>query len=203
MPDIETFLLILNVTATAVMAASASIQAVRQEFDPVGAVFLSIVTAVGGGTLRDLMIGATPVFWLKDPTYIATAVPVGFVMFFLADRMEGGQGQRRKLLAYLDAIGLALFTLVGLRVALGYGISPPFAVALGCVTGIGGGMFRDVLSGLTPIVLRKDVYASLSLAGGGLYILLLPHLGDRASVAAAFIAIAVARVVVVWRTPVS
>lgn len=202
MPDISLFILSLNVLATGVMAASASIQAVRQDFDPVGAIFLSVVTAVGGGTLRDLMIGASPVFWLTDPTYISTAVPVGLATYYLANRMEGGAGQRRKLLAYLDAIGLALFTLVGLRVALGHGIAPPFAVILGCITGIGGGIFRDVLSGLTPIVLRKDIYATLSLAGGALYILLLPHVRAEISLTVAFLSIAIARVIVVWRSPV-
>jgi len=201
MTDIQILMLVLNVLATAVLAASASIQAVRQDFDPIGAIFLSVVAAVGGGTLRDVLIGATPVFWLKDATYLATAVPVGLATFFLARRVPGGGGKRRKLLAYLDAIGLALFTLVGLRIALGHGLEPAYAVVLGCLTGIGGGMFRDVLSGVTPIVLRKDIYATLALAGGGLYLLLIRYLDGQTSIIAAFAAIALARIAVVWRTP--
>ncbi|WP_417513579.1 trimeric intracellular cation channel family protein [Minwuia sp.] len=200
--SLQTLILVLTVLATAVMAASAAIQAVRSEFDPVGAIFLSVVTAVGGGTLRDLLIGATPVFWLQDVTYLTTAVPVGLITFFLARRMAIGTGRRQKLLAYLDAVGLALFTLVGIKVALANGIPAHFAVVLGCITGIGGGMFRDVLCGFTPIVLRKDLYATLSLAGGALYILLSEYLTDQISVTVAFLVIAISRIIVVARTPV-
>lgn len=201
MIDVETLLLFLNILATAVMAASAAAQAVRCEFDPVGAIFLSVITAVGGGTLRDLLIGIAPVFWLKDPVYFLTAVPVGLVTFFLVSKMKVGTGRRRKLLAYLDAIGLALFTLVGVKVALAAGMSPVFAVILGCLTGIGGGIFRDVLCGITPIVLRRDIYATLSLLGGALYIVAQPYWGEQLSVIIAFAAIAVSRIIVVARTP--
>lgn len=182
------------------MAASAATQAVRCEFDPVGAIFLSVITAVGGGTLRDLLIGATPVFWLKDPTYFFTAVPVGLVTFFLVSKMEVGTGRRMKLLAYLDAIGLAMFTLVGVKVALATGISPIFAVVLGTITGIGGGMFRDVLCGETPIVLKRDIYATLSLLGGGLFIALMFYWSEEISITVAFFAIAISRVIVVARS---
>ncbi|WP_416896959.1 MAG: trimeric intracellular cation channel family protein [Minwuia sp.] len=197
MLTVDNLVLVLTVLATAVMAASAAVQAVRCEFDPIGSIFLSVTTAVGGGTIRDLLIGATPVFWLQDATYLTTAVPVSLLSFFAARRLKAGGGRRLRILAYLDAIGLALFTLVGIKVALVHGIAPHFAVVLGCVTGIAGGMFRDVLSGMTPIVLRKDIYATLSLAGGALYVALSMYVNDEIGVIVAFLAIAVSRIVVV------
>ena len=200
-PELQTLELLLTVLATAVMAASAATQAVRCGLDPVGAIFLSVVTAVGGGTLRDLLIGATPVFWLEDPTYLLTAVPVGLVTHALVGRMRIGTGRRLKLLDYLDAVGLALFTVVGARVALANGASPMAAIVLGCLTGIAGGMCRDVLCGITPIVLRRDVYATLSLIGAALYVLLVQVTGSHLSLWAAFAAIALSRVSVVAMRP--
>lgn len=196
-PDYGDVLLLLNSLATATMAASAAVQAVRTGFDVIGAMCLAAVTAVGGGTLRDLLIGRTPVFWLTEPMWLYNAVPVGAVTWLFVQRMQVGTGRRLKLLAYLDAVGLALFTLTGLRVALGIGLDPAFAVLLGCITGVGGGLFRDVLCGIRPIVLTRDIYATLSLAGGALYIVLDGHVGPDIATLIAFAAIAVSRMVVV------
>jgi uncharacterized membrane protein YeiH len=196
----STLLTALTVLATTVMAASAAVQAVRYEFDLFGATVLALVTAVGGGTLRDLLIGRTPVFWINDPTYLFTAIPVGLVTFLLARRMAAGNGARLRLLLYFDAIGLALFTLVGIKVALGFGTTPLMAVVLGCMTGVAGGMFRDILCGLTPSILKEDLYATLSILGGGLYLALSGPLRDEISVAIAFGAMTLARFIVIARS---
>ncbi|MEP0519367.1 MAG: trimeric intracellular cation channel family protein [Hyphomicrobiales bacterium] len=189
----------LTVLATAVMAASAAIQGARQEFDPFGATVLAIVTAVGGGTLRDLLIGATPVFWIKDLTYLATAVPVGMLTFMFAGKLQQGNERRLRLLMYLDAIGLALFTLVGVQVALANEIPFVSAVVLGCITGVAGGMFRDVLCGLTPSILKQDLYATISLGGGIFYIVTRPHMPNEVSLAIAFALMTTIRFVVIYR----
>lgn len=197
---LETTIDFLTILATTVMAVSAAIQAVRHGFDPFGAVVLAIVTAVGGGTLRDLLIGAFPVFWIKDVSYLATAVPVGFVTFLIAKNLKAGNGRRLRLLLYFDAVGLALFSLVGVQVAVLSGTSAPIAVVLGCITGVAGGMFRDVLCGLTPSILKEDLYATISLIGGSLYLLLQFFLSEEASIIAAFLAMSLARVWVVMRS---
>lgn len=199
--DPELLILALTVLATSVMAASAVIQAVRFEFDFFGALFLGLVTAVGGGTIRDLLIGATPVFWVADMTYIAVAIPIGTLTWLLVRQMQVGYGRRAKLLLYLDALGLALFTLVGLEVALGHGVSPVIAILLGCLTGVGGGMIRDILCGLTPIVLKSDIYATLSLLGGALFIGLSNYATHEMRLIIAFLFIALTRVIVVARNP--
>jgi uncharacterized membrane protein YeiH len=190
----------LTVLATAVMAVSAAIQAVRHGFDPFGAVVLAIVTAVGGGTLRDLLIGAMPVFWIKDMTYLGTAVPVGLITYIAARKLRAGNGRRLRLLLYFDAIGLALFSLVGVKVALIHDTSLPIAVVLGCITGVAGGMFRDVLCGLTPSILKEDLYATLSLLGGALYLCLGSILSEELSIIIAFLAMTLARIWVVRRS---
>ena len=191
----------LTMVATAVMAASAAIQARRFELDLFGATVLGVVTAVGGGTLRDLFIGRLPVFWVGDTSYLLVAVPVAIASWFVARAMPTGNGQRLRLLMYLDAIGLSLFTLTGVQVAMGAGLSPVIAVVIGCVTGTAGGMIRDLLCNITPSVLREDLYATLSLAGGAIYLLLVEGLGDPTATLVAFGLILVARIGLLLRNP--
>ena len=167
---LDSIVIILTVLATSVMALTGAIQAVRNDFDPFGAAVLALVTAVGGGTLRDLLLGATPVFWMSNLIFVATAAPLGLVGYAIGTRLNAGGGRRLRILNYIDAVGLALFTLLGLQKALEYGMSPVIAVILGCITGVAGGMIRDILCGEQPIVLKKDLYATVSLLGGGLYL---------------------------------
>ncbi|WP_424969337.1 trimeric intracellular cation channel family protein [Dinoroseobacter sp. S76] len=190
----------LTVLATGVMAASAAIQGARQGFDPFGATVLAIVTAVGGGTLRDILIGRFPVFWINDLTYLATAIPVALLTFLAARRMRAGGGRRLRLLLYLDAVGLALFTLVGVQIALGAGLSPVIAVILGCTTGVAGGMIRDVLCGLQPSILKEDLYATISLGGGTVFVIWREALSPETGLMTAFALMTAARFFVVWRT---
>ena len=191
---------LLTVVATAVMAASAAVQGVRQEFDPFGATVLAIVTAVGGGTLRDLLIGTSPVFWLQDMTYLATAVPVALVTFALGRTLKEGGGRRLRLLLYLDAIGLALFTLVGIQSALANDLPMVSAIVLGCITGVVGGMFRDLLCGIQPSILKQDLYATISLLGGLLYVLALDWISEELSLILAFVFMTLFRFFIVYRT---
>ena len=191
---------LLTVVATAVMAASAAVQGVRQEFDPFGTTVLAIVTAVGGGTLRDLLIGTSPVFWLQDMTYLATAVPVALITWALGRTLKEGGGRRLRLLLYLDAIGLALFTLVGIQSALANDMPMVSAIVLGCITGVAGGMFRDLLCGIQPSILKQDLYATISLLGGLLYLLALDWISEEFSVILAFVFMTLFRFFIVYRT---
>ena len=189
--------LALTVIATAAMAASAAIQAVRQEFDPFGATVLAIATALGGGTVRDMLLGRMPVFWITDLTYIVTTVPVALLTYLAARRMIAGGGRRLRVLMYLDAMGLALFTLIGTRIALEMDTSAIIAVIIGCITGTVGGMIRDLLSNLTPTILKSDLYATISLAGGALFLLLRMFVPEFASLIISFFGMFVVRVIVI------
>lgn len=191
----------LSLIATAVMAASAAIQARRFNLDLFGATVLGVVTAVGGGTLRDLLLGLTPVFWISDLRFLLVAVPSSLLSFFVAARMPTGNGRRLALLMYLDAVGLALFTLTGVQVALEAGVAPVLTIVIGCVTGTAGGMIRDLLCNITPSVLREDLYATISLVGGAAYLAISQFLGESMATLVTFGLILLARLVVLWMNP--
>ncbi|MDA5556652.1 trimeric intracellular cation channel family protein [Shimia sp. MMG029] len=193
------FVAFTTIIATAVMAASASIQGVRHSLDLFGASLIGVATAVGGGTLRDLLLGRTPVFWINDLSYLGTAVPVAVVMYFIATSLPSGNGRRLRLLMQLDAIGLALFTLVGVRVALEVQTHAVIAVVIGCITGIVGGIIRDVLCNVTPSVLKEDLYATISLIGGAIYVVVAPLIGETVSFALCFVLMLVARLLLIRR----
>ena len=148
-----------------------------------------------------MFLGLTPVFWITDSRYLAVAVPIALISFAFASRMTTGSGRRLSVLMHLDAIGLALFTLTGVQVALDAGISPLLAIVIGCVTGTAGGMIRDLLCNMTPSLLKEDLYATLSLVGGAVYLLLLAYTDDTLAAAVSFSVILVARVLVLRRKP--
>lgn len=197
--NLETLIFILNIAATATMALTGVIQAVRHQLDPLGAGVLALITAVGGGTVRDLLLGNTPVFWLTDLTYIATVMPVALIGIIWVSRLKAGEGYRSRLLESIDAFGLGLFTIVGIQKSLALGLHPSVAILVGCINGVAGGMIRDLLCNTQPAVLKKDLYASLALIGGTLYILLIHHISVELAMLITLMFIAISRILVVFR----
>lgn len=163
------FIQLFSMLATVTCAISGVLQAARQRMDFFGALVLAMVCALGGGTLRDLMIGATPVFWLTDLSYLWVILSTTLVMIVLLRWIPTGRGIRGRVLDIADAAGLALFAMLGTQKALQYGIAAPAAVAMGVVTGIAGGMIRDVLTPTTPVVLRGEIYAIAAIIGAIIY----------------------------------
>lgn len=159
----------LDMAGVIVFALSGVVLACRSRMDPIGMLVLAAVTGIGGGTLRDLVLGVGPVFWVTDPTYlwvIMATVGVSLVGFHYIHRLSRG------FLPVADAFGLALFTVIGTHKALMLGTSGVVAVLMGMMTGVAGGMIRDVLAQRVPMVLREEVYATAAIAGGTLYVLL-------------------------------
>lgn len=155
----------LTIFATITLAISGVLQAARCEMDFFGALVLACVCALGGGSLRDLLIGATPVFWTKDMSYLAAILPTTLLMIVAVHYIPSGKGIRLKILDIADAIGLALFAILGAAKTLQLGFDEPVAVVMGAITGIAGGMIRDILSQSVPIVMRGEVYASAAIIG--------------------------------------
>jgi uncharacterized membrane protein YeiH len=151
-----------DIVGTLIFAIEGAVAAVRGNLDLMGLMVLAFATALGGGIIRDLLIGDVPPASLKDWRYAATAF-AGAAMVFCLHRpierhMDGS-------IVILDAAGLSLFAIVGTRKALVYGMNPLVAVLLGTISGVGGGTIRDVLLAQVPTVLRADVYATAALAG--------------------------------------
>jgi uncharacterized membrane protein YeiH len=196
------FLYILDLVGVAVFAVSGALAAGRLELDLLGVVVLASVTAIGGGTLRDLLMDRHPVFWIADSRYLAVILVAALLTF--AGGAMGAPAANALLIA--DALGLALFAITGAQVAEGRGLSPLIAVLMGTMTASAGGVLRDVLAGVVPLLLRKDIYASAAVAGIVLY-LVLQRTGVKREVAfgagiAAVAGIRLAAIAYGWQLPV-
>ena len=160
----------LDLAGVMIFALTGVVVACRSRMDPFGMLVLGAVTGIGGGTLRDLVLGIGPVFWVEQPIYlwvILLTVLVATLGFHYIHRLT------RIFLPVTDAFGLALFTVIGAHKARMMGMDGIVAVVMGTMSGVAGGMIRDVLARRVPMVLRQEIYASASLAGGILYIALL------------------------------
>jgi len=160
--DLNRLVFAVDLAGTFVFAAEGALAAIQHGLDLFGIMVLSFVTALGGGVIRDLLIGATPPNAIRDWRYAAVAFTAGaatFVLYALAPLVPNA------IVIGLDAAGLALFAVAGVEKALAYGISPFIATLMGTITGVGGGTVRDLLLTQVPAVLRVDIYATAALAG--------------------------------------
>jgi uncharacterized membrane protein YeiH len=151
---------ILDWLGVVAFATTGALVASRKEMDLVGFALLGTVTGVGGGTVRDLLLGV-PVFWMDRPAYLITCVLVSALVFFTAHIPQS----RYRLLLWFDAIGLALFAVAGAEKALLAGAAPVIAIAMGVITATFGGMIRDVLGAESPVVLSREIYVTAALLG--------------------------------------
>jgi uncharacterized membrane protein YeiH len=172
---VRELLLILDLVGTLAFALSGAAAGVRKQLDLFGVLVLSFVAANAGGITRDLLIGAVPPLAISDWRYIAVSLVAGVAMFYRHAALH----KLRSQVLVLDAGGLALFAVSGAQKALAFHLGPVAAVLLGALTGIGGGMVRDILIAEIPVVLRADLYAIAALAGAAVVVvgsvLGLPH----------------------------
>ena len=164
---LHTLLLLLDLFGTFVFALSGALVAVRRGLDLFGVLVLSFAASSAGGITRDLLIGATPPAAIADWRYLGVSLLAGLLTFFRHAAIE----RMRNPMQLSDAAGLALFAVAGTQKALAYGLPPAMAALLGMLTGIGGGMLRDVLVSDIPAVLRADLYAVAALAGAAVVVL--------------------------------
>ncbi len=155
---------ILDLIGTAVFAITGALVAGRKRMDTFGVVILGCVTAVGGGTLRDVVLGRSPVFWVSSPHYLAIAALAAIGTFVVAHRWRLPE----MAIAYADAVGLAVFTVIGFQTSFQTTGSFGISIIMGMTTGVVGGIVRDVLAGEIPLIFHKEIYASASLAGAAL-----------------------------------
>ena len=155
----------VELLGTIAFAFSGALAAMQKKLDVFGILVLTFVTAIGGGTLRDLMIGSLPVSWMKDLETIIALLICYLMALFFAKFIR----RFHHTMFWLDTIGLAFFCVVAIAKAITFGLHPMVAVAIGTISGCFGGIIRDVLLNEIPYVFRKDVYASACIAGGLVY----------------------------------
>jgi uncharacterized membrane protein YeiH len=157
---------LFTVIGVAVFAASGALAAVRRSLDPVGVLVLAIVTATGGGTLRDVLMDRHPIFWISAPWYIGVSALAALITWLWVRKFPPPD----RALQYADALGLAFFSLAGAQIAEAGGLAPFSATIMGALTGCAGGLIRDVLVAEVPLVFRQsELYVTACLAGVVLY----------------------------------
>ncbi|HEY6599286.1 MAG TPA: trimeric intracellular cation channel family protein [Pseudomonadales bacterium] len=161
-------LYMLDLAGVAVFAVSGALAAGRKSLDWLGVLVIATLTAIGGGTVRDLLLDRHPIFWIAQPTYLVViAIAALLTLLYVRNRAAPGNA-----LAFADALGLALFTIMGAQIAQGAGLAPMIVVLMATITGVAGGMLRDVLCAEIPLILRRDIYATAAIAGASLYLVL-------------------------------
>lgn len=163
---------LLDLCAVAVCAITATLEARRRELDLFGVVVIAVISGIGGGTVRDILLGRLPVYWIHDPVYVVTGTVAGMLTFFLGRRVR----LPKNFFLIPDAVGLALFTVIGTSVALQLDAPWLIAALMGVITGVFGGVIRDIMCAEVPLIFRTDIYATASLAGA-LLLIALDHIG--------------------------
>lgn len=194
MTDPGPILTLLDLAAAVVFATTGALVASRKEMDILGFMWLGVITGIGGGTLRDLLLGV-PVFWVVNPTPVALCLLVAGAAHFTAHRVSS----RYRLLLYLDAFGMALVTIAGAAKGLDAGAGPLVALVMGVITASFGGILRDILGQEPSIVMRKDIYVSASAAGAAVFLAAdWAGLPREAAMAAGLVVAAAIRCLAIW-----
>lgn len=184
---VSDFILATGWIGIVAFAVSGALVASRKEMDIVAFVFLGTVTGIGGGTFRDLVLGHTPVFWVREPASLVVCAAASIATFFLAHLPES----RLKFLLWLDAAGMAVFCVLGAEAAREHGFV--VAVTCGVITAVVGGFIRDMLGAEVPVIMRGEVYASAAFLGAASYLLASPLLSRDFAVLAGIFAAFVLR----------
>ena len=167
----------LDLFGVVVFAVSGALSAGRKSMDLFGVVVVAVITAIGGGTVRDVLLDNRPIFWIEDATYLLVILGAAGATLVYGQYEEPPRGS----LLVADAFGLAVFTFIGARTAYAAGAPDIIVVTMGTITGAAGGVMRDVLCAEVPLILRREIYATASIAGGIVYVLL-RHTGSEGPV---------------------
>lgn len=191
---------IIEVVGTIAFAVSGSVSAINKRYDLLGVLMMAFVTAIGGGTLRDVLIGNTPVTWLRDVSAPAIILATGFATILFRNHIKNFQNT----LLIFDALGLGFFTVIGIQKGLAAQLHPAIGVALGTITGCFGGVIRDILLNTTPALFHKEIYATACITGGTFYCLALSFLPSRMAETVSILLILTIRILAVklhWKLP--
>ena len=174
-PTLQPLQNIMDLIAVAVFAVTGALVASRKQMDIVGFVWLGIITGVGGGTVRDLLLGL-PVFWIRAPAFVVASAVASIAVYFTAHLAHS----RLKIILWLDAVGLAMVSIAGTAKGLDAGAGPVNAIVMGVITASLGGIIRDILGHEPSILLRKEIYVTAALVGALVYVALIGFNADKA-----------------------
>ncbi|MDR7870537.1 MAG: trimeric intracellular cation channel family protein [Tissierellaceae bacterium] len=205
----ELFITILEIIGTIAFASSGAMIAIEKGMDIFGVLILGMTTAVGGGIIRDITLGITPPNAFQNPTNAILAIIVSAIVFVITSKNKDNtleQPTNGNIVIILDSIGLGIFTVVGVNVGLTHipNSNLFLLIFLGVITGVGGGVLRDVMAGKMPYIFLKHVYASASTVGAALYSILWPYIGRKYSMMLGAIVVIVIRLLAAhykWNLP--
>ncbi|NNF85436.1 MAG: trimeric intracellular cation channel family protein [Winogradskyella sp.] len=169
------FIQTVDILGTIAFAISGVLVAMSKRMDPFGVLIIAFVTAVGGGTLRDIMVGVEPVSWMRNMTFVYVIISSAIFAVIFREQIK----HLRKSLFLFDTIGIGLYTVVGIETGLVAGLHPIICIALGTMTACFGGVIRDILCNEIPVIFRKEIYATACILGGLTYFILREFLEDR------------------------
>ncbi|WP_103866439.1 trimeric intracellular cation channel family protein [Aquimarina sp. I32.4] len=158
----------LDILGTAAFAISGALSAMNRKFDLFGIFIIAFVTSIGGGTIRDILIGNTPVSWMQNTTNMYLIGGITILAIVFRNKID----YLKKSLFLFDTIGLGIFTIIGVEAGIKTNLAPIISVALGATTGCFGGVVRDILCNEIPVIFRKEIYATASITGGICYMIL-------------------------------
>ena len=182
---------VIELLGTIAFTISGVYSAMQKRLDLLGVIIIGFVTAIGGGTIRDVLIGDTPVSWMRDLTAPTVILVTAMVTVLLRKKVKG----YKVTLFLFDALGLGLFSVIGLQKGLAAGLHPGVCIALGTITGCFGGVCRDILLTQIPVLFRKEIYASACIVGGAVYFLLLPYAGQSVTEMSAVVVVCAIRII--------
>jgi len=158
----------LDIFGTISFAVAASLMAYRKNLDPFGILVISVITSVGGGTLRDILLRNYPIFWIDNIIYLIVII----VSSILTQIFIRYMSRISNLLLIFDAIGIGVFTVIGIKISLNFQLHPLISITMGTITAVFGGLIRDVLYNEIPVILHKELYATLCISGGAVFFIL-------------------------------
>lgn len=209
--NIDTFVFIMELIGTIAFASAGAMIAVEKEMDVLGVCVLGMTTAVGGGMIRDLILGVNPPVMFQNPVYALVAIAFSLLVFIVAYYNHKLQESKfyiayDRLMLICDSLGLAIFTVVGVNAALNmeYETTTFLQIFVGVLTGVGGGVLRDVMAGNTPYIFVRHVYASASIIGAVVTVVLVDFCGELAGMVAGAVVVFVIRILAAyfkWNLP--
>lgn len=184
---------VIEIAGTVAFAISGTFSAMQKRLDVFGVMIIGFVTAIGGGTIRDVLIGNTPVAWMRDYQLLLLILGTVIATIFFKKYIK----TFKTTLFLFDALGLGLFTIIGIQEGIDSGLNPGVCVALGTITGCFGGVLRDILLNNIPLIFQKEIYATACIIGGTIYMLLINHVDKDVVEISAVVIVCAIRIIAV------